>query len=255
MDGDRSERYRSLREGTCHLWHFHPRAGDSTLLKRGIDLLSADELVRYRRFLVPEPAQTFLAARVVLRTLLSTYCLLDSRQWRFEINRWGRPFIANPDAPPDLTFNLSHRRGFIVCLIACGRDIGVDVEDQCSGGTPLLDIAERFFSPSEAAALRRLPASRQLGRFYELWTLKEAYIKARGQGLSLGLAKFSFTVTGETASVCFDPDFEDDPVAWDFRFFRPDAEHLVATAARLVNGLPLAFHMADAAPVVAAALR
>jgi 4'-phosphopantetheinyl transferase len=232
------------------LWHWRP----DFFPERGKHFLSPDELDRFHRFLVPSPARTFLAARIGLRSLLSAYSHLSPESWRFDLNPWGRPHIANPDAPPGLRFNLSHKPGRITCLIGCDREVGVDVEDLSARRQHLLNIADRFFSPSEAARLQELPAGQQLNRFFELWTLKESYIKARGRGLSLGLSKFSFTVTGDTATVRFEPDFEDDPARWDFRLFRLDSQFLIATTIERAAGLPSSIRIDDATEIMRQAL-
>jgi 4'-phosphopantetheinyl transferase len=238
-----------LKRGTCHLWWWLP---DSASLERcGTSLLSPDELARYRRYQVPHAARTFLAARVLLRSALSQYCAITPADWRFETNPWGRPRIATSNAPAGLSFNLSHKPGCVACLIGYGRALGVDVEDTAAGRPHVLELVERFFSPSEAAELRALSVERQCDRFYELWTLKESYIKARGMGLSLGLSRFSFTPEGATAHVRFDPGFPDDPAAWDFRFFHPDAQHLIATAVERLSGSPLAIESRNAGGLIA----
>jgi 4'-phosphopantetheinyl transferase len=224
------------------------------LAQRGVAFLASDEIDRYRRYLAPEAAQTFLAARVLLRSILSSYVGLEPEAWRFEANPWGRPRIANPGTPSGLFFNLSHKPGFVACLVGSGRDLGVDVEDLSVNRPHLFQIVERFFSPSEAAGLRALPAERQAQRFYELWTLKEAYIKARGLGLSLGLSRFSFSVEGDRALVRFDPGFDDDPGTWDFRLFRLRSPHLISTAVRRLEGGSTPIEFADAAGIVARAL-
>jgi 4'-phosphopantetheinyl transferase len=191
---------------------------------------------------------------VLLRSILSLYAGLEPEAWRFDANPWGRPSIANPGAPSGLFFNLSHKPGFVACLVGLGRDLGVDVEDLSVNRPHLSQIAERYFSPSEAAGLRALPAEHQTQRFYELWTLKEAYIKARGMGLSLGLSRFSFSVEEDTASVRFDPGFDDDPGTWDFRLFRQRSPHLISTAVRRLDGRPAPIEIADASGVIARAL-
>lgn len=244
-----------LKRGVCHLWWWRPDASLSeTLARRGLPLLSADELARYRRFLVPHAGQTFLAARVLLRWVLSAYCTIAPADWRFETNPWGRPRIAVSNAPAGLAFNLSHKPGCVACLIGHGRSLGVDVEDTAANRPHVLELAERFFSPSEAAALRALPVGRQFDRFYELWTLKESYIKARGMGLSLGLSRFSFFPDGNTASVRFDPGFHDDPAAWDFQLFHPDPQHVIATAVERLAGSQPSIETRDAAELISSHL-
>ena len=178
---------------------------------------------------------------------------LAPTDWRFETNPWGRPHIANADAPPGLVFNLSHKPGFVTCLIGSGRELGVDVEDCAAKRAYLLEIASRFFSSSEFAALAKLPTEAHSERFYELWTLKEAYIKARGRGLSLGLSRFSFLPSGSTATVRFDAGFDDDRETWDFQLFRPDGQHLIATAVRR-TAAPLRIEVADAAELMSRVL-
>ena len=213
---------------------------------RGLALLSAGETARYNRYLVPDAAATFLAARILLRSVLSQYAALHPAEWRFEANRFGRPHIANADAPRGLEFNLSHKPGCVTCLIGAGRELGVDVEDSAAGRTNFLGIAGRFFSSPEAAALRDVPDGPRRQRFYELWTLKESYIKARGVGLGLGLSRFSFSVEDGRATVRFAEGFDDRADAWDFRLFRPDERHVIATSVRRA-ATPLVIEVTDAA--------
>jgi 4'-phosphopantetheinyl transferase len=240
-----------LKRGVCHLWWWRPDAASAeTLSRRGAALLSDDEMARYRRYLVPHASQTFLAARVFLRSVLSAYCGIAPADWRFETNPWGRPRIATTNAPPGLDFNLSHKPGCVACLTGRSRALGVDVEDTAANRLYVVELAERFFSPSETRDLQALPVDRQFDRFYELWTLKESYIKARGMGLSLGLSHFSFSPKGTAASVRFDPGFQDDPAAWDFQLFRPDPQHLMATAIELLEGSSPTVQMRDASELI-----
>ena len=242
--------FRALERGACHLWHLNPHALPAeSLLDRGRAFLSSDENARFTRYLVPDASKTFLAARVLLRSVLSAYSDLAPEAWRFDTNPWGRPYIANTEAPARLQFNVSHKPGMVVCFVGCGRDLGVDVEDASAERAYLDDIASRFFSPSEAAALLALPPPERPKRFFQLWTLKESYIKARGMGLSLGLSGFSFTVEEPSANVRFEKDFEDDPETWDFRLFRPDTRHLIATSVRR-SELPLTIEIRNAEDLV-----
>src|SRR6185295_18612851 len=120
------------------------------------------------------------------RTTLSHYAAVDPTAWQFARNRRGRPEISGPLGVAPLRFNLSNTAGLIACLVTLGVDVGVDVEDTHRRGETVR-IANRFFSASEVAALEALPPERQRQRFFEYWTLKESYIKARGMGLAIPL--------------------------------------------------------------------
>ena len=98
------------------------------------------------------------------------------------------------------------------------------------------------------------PEKEQPGRFYELWTLKESYIKARGIGLGLGLSKFSFTVQQQTAQVRFDPGFPDDAGRWSFQLFRPDGEHVTSTTVERVKGEASVLEKGDGEEILRAGL-
>jgi 4'-phosphopantetheinyl transferase len=130
-----------------------------------------------------------------------------------------------------LRFSISHTHSLIVLAVTRGRALGVDVENVCARDASL-DIAERFFSPSEVATLAGAPAKEQRDRFFEYWTLKESYIKARGMGLSLPLDKFSFRYPdARSVEIVIDPELADHPGRWQFWQFRPRPEYLVAMCA------------------------
>ncbi len=135
-----------------------------------------------------------------------------------------------------LRFNLSNTRGLVACAVALEGEIGVDVEAVDRGGD-LLEIAERFMAAPEAAAIRALPPDAQAFRFFTYWTLKEAYIKARGMGLSIPLDKFWFLLDGEApasspARLVLAPDMDDDASGWSFAQLQPTDRHLLAVARR-----------------------
>ncbi len=123
--------------------------------------------------------------------MLSRYADVAPRDWPFRIDEHGRPELAaRPAGTPDLRFNVSHTNGLVACAVTVGREVGVDVEH--TGRRLVHDVAERFFSPREVADLRACPAADQPVVFFDYWTLKESYIKARGLGLALPLRQFSF---------------------------------------------------------------
>jgi 4'-phosphopantetheinyl transferase len=217
----------------AHLWYVFPDAvRDPALLGAYQQLLSPEERVQQQRFYFAAGRHEYLVTRALVRTVLSRYVEVNPSIWRFKKNAYGKPAIAYPREIPPLTFNLAHTSGLIVCLVALGRDIGVDVEDITRPGETV-EIAEQFFSPTEVAALRALPPHAQRSRFFEYWTLKEAYIKARGLGLTLPLEQFSFHLeAGHPIRVAFAPCLLDDPRGWQFAQFQPTSRHQMATAIR-----------------------
>lgn len=214
-----------------HLWCARPEELiDEAARHAAVGLLSADELRRLRRFRVETPRRRFLAGRAMLRQVLSGYDPRPPATWTFEIARHGRPAIAS-DNPLNLQFNLSKSCGLVVCAVARDAVVGVDVENVRRRAP--LDVADTFFAPSEVAALRALPADRQVDRFFEYWTLKESYIKARGLGLTIPLEQFGFRLeSGRPPHIEIDPQQQDDAAAWQFTHLRPTEDHLVALGIR-----------------------
>ena len=204
---------------------------DPALLSRYEALLDEEERSRLARFRFKRDAHTFLVAHALVRTALSHFDHVGPGEWRFQTNRFGRPEVGGPSDASKLQFNLSHRPSLIACMVTVGTDFGVDVEE-IRALSDLFSLAGHYFSPHEAAALRTLPHEMSGDRFFSLWTLKEAYIKARGLGLSLPLHKFSFGFHGERIAVHFDPDLAENPDDWTFTLMRPTASHFLATAVR-----------------------
>jgi 4'-phosphopantetheinyl transferase len=214
-------------------------------------LLTADELQRARRFLQAGDRERFLIGRALARTMLSQSAEVRPADWHFAIDDHGRPHLASrPSGAPDLRFNLSHTPGLIACAVTVGRELGVDVEHI---GRQLVhdNIPERFFSAREVADLRARPETEQPVMFFDYWTLKESYIKARGLGLALPLGQFSFLCTAGCApTIEFAPELHDDPTSWQFAQFWPTAEHRMAVAVRRI-GPDLPIDVSEVVPEVA----
>ena len=152
-------------------------------------LLTADELERAKRFSFERDQQRFIAARGILRSVLSRYLTICPEQLRFSYNQYGKPFLAPEFSSGLLNFNLAHSGSMALYAITRKLEIGVDVEHTCPD-FEYQEIAKQFFSVNEVATLRTIPAERKLEAFYTCWTRKEAYLKAHGQGLSLPLGSF-----------------------------------------------------------------
>ena len=173
--------------------------------------------------------------------MLSRFADVAPAEWPLAIDAHGRPYLAlRPPETPDLRFNLSHTPGLVACAVTIGREVGLDVEHI---GRSLVhdNIPERFFSAREVADLRARPAAEQRVVFFDYWTLKESYIKARGLGLALPLGQFSFIcAAGQAPTIEFAPELHDDPSSWQFAQFWPTTEHRMAVAVRRTGGdLPI----------------
>ena len=195
-------------------------------------LMTPDEHARMARFIFEKDQRAFLLTRALVRTSLSRYAPIAPADWRFITNVHGRPEILDrPPGVPDLRFNISHTNGLIACAIAIGREVGVDVEH--IGRRLTHDIAGRHFAPREVDDLRKLPKDAQHRVFFDYWTLKESYIKARGFGLALPLGDFAFTLDPPNPPrIAFEPALEDDPATWQFLQDWPTPHHRLALAVR-----------------------
>jgi medium-chain acyl-[acyl-carrier-protein] hydrolase len=153
--------------------------------------LSLDERQRAERFYFEKDRRHFVAGRGILRALLARYLRRDPAALEFAYNPQGKPTLAG--GAGDLRFNLAHSHGLALVAVAQRREVGVDLErirPEFAGD----QVAERFFSPAEVAALRTLAEDQRQDAFFACWTRKEAYMKATGKGLSLGLDCFEVSV-------------------------------------------------------------
>ena len=195
-------------------------------------LLSPDEHDRMSRLIFERDRRRFLLTRALVRTTLSRYADVPPAGWSFIANVHGRPEIVDrPPGVPDLRFNLSHTDGLIACAVTIGREVGVDVEH--IGRRLTHDVAGRFFAPREVSDLKQLSDDEQHRVFFDYWTLKEAYIKARGFGLALPLADFAFQLSPSSSPrISFEPSLEDDPATWQFFQDWPTPQHRLGLAIR-----------------------
>lgn len=204
--------------------------------------MSPDEHERMGRLVFARDRRRFLATRALVRSMLSRYASVAPAEWTFAVNAHGCPRVAGPrSGAPDLRFNISHTEGLIACAVTIGREVGVDVEHV--GRRLTHDVASRFFAPREVEALRALPASEQPTVFFDYWTLKEAYIKARGMGLAVPLADFAFQLAPPAPpTITFSPALDDDSSTWQFEQAWPSPKHRLALAIRRTGSdLPVRF--------------
>jgi 4'-phosphopantetheinyl transferase len=204
-------------------------------------LLSVDERVRADRFKFERHRRQYIFAHAMLRLALSHVASnVAPTDWSFAAGRYGRPFVASPKISSALHFSLSHADGCVACVVSGHETVGVDVETVSRRVAPL-STALRFFAPEEVETLRGLPEPAAIERFFDYWTLKEAYLKARGFGLNLPLDAFAMQVSREAIEISFKPDIADDPQGWRFQLFSPSPSHRLAIAdgSRATGGLPI----------------
>jgi len=210
----------SLPPQEVHVWR--ASLDQPALLADFFATLSPDEQKRAARFHFQKDREHYTAARGLLRAILSRYLKLDPADLAFGYSSYGKPYLAG-EQPDGVRFNISHSHGLALLAFARGRDLGVDVEF-VRPDIAEEEIAERFFSAAEVAALRALPASRQAEGFFNCWTRKEAYIKARGEGLSLPLDQFDVSLApGEPAALLCTRVAVNDASRWSMVKLKPGA--------------------------------
>ncbi len=197
--------------------HLHitddPVITDPDLLAVYEALLTAEERMRRDRFHFSHHRHQFLIARALIRTTLTRYCPeVQPADWRFATNHYGRPHITGAGAGL-LDFNLSHTEGRIVLAVSRSARPGVDIE-RADRPDSFLDIADCFFTAGEVGSLNALPEAQKKAGFLALWTMKEAYLKARGMGLSIPLQDFAISFGPNGPSISFADGVADDPRRW-----------------------------------------
>lgn len=174
------------------VWHVVPeRIVDARQCEVLISWLSGDERARMNKFHAAQHRHAYLVGHALLRGALARELDCDPASLEFEMNPYGKPALAMPSLHPKLEFNLSHTDGLCVLAMSWHSRLGCDVESLKRRGLDV-EIARKFFTPEESEEIATHPPEHQIYRLLSYWTLKEAYIKAEGQGLSMGLDSFYF---------------------------------------------------------------
>jgi 4'-phosphopantetheinyl transferase len=196
-----------------HVYDARANAWTPDAIARDYALLEPGERERANRVHFETDRRMYVAAHALLRRALSRHAAVEPAAWRFSGGEGERPEIAAPAHATRLRFSLSHTRSVVACAIVPELDVGFDVEDRAREAP--LEVAERF-APSERAALAGLGNGPREDLFFAYWTLKEAYIKARGLGLAIALDQFAFDVSSPKIAISFGSGCPDDPAAWRF---------------------------------------
>jgi 4'-phosphopantetheinyl transferase len=182
----------SLPESTAGVWRV-PLDPPAAVIERAAGLLSQEEREQAARFSFPGGRRRFIAAHAALRLVLQRLVGLPASELCLPCSPYGKPALDLPPGAPDVRFNLSHSGEVALIAAALGCTVGVDVErirTEFAGEA----VARRFFSPAEVEDLLRLPDAQRVQGFFNCWTRKEAYVKAHGQGISLGLSTFEVSL-------------------------------------------------------------
>ncbi len=229
---------KALSASEAHVWYMDPDAPLSESRRNDLlALLSPDEHAKCLRFHSHVDRQRYLVSHSMVRNLLSKYLCGAPAEWRFTYSEKGRPELAGMGLPP-LRFNLTHTRGLAACIVTSEDDCGIDAESLNPRHNPA-GVAARYFSAEENMHLNALEGEAWLEYFYSCWTLREAYVKARGIGLNFPLHQLNFVIAApDSIRVKLHPDIDDDANRWHFRLFRPAATHILAAAYETKNGAP-----------------
>src|SRR5207302_1414642 len=190
MFGNADARW-SLPADEVHVWRAVLRRPRESV-ERMRRVLADDERHRADRFRFERDRSRYIIGRALLRGLLARYLNVMPGELEFQYGEFNKPALASGP-----WFNLAHSGSVALYALSSASEIGIDVElDDADFARER--IAERFFSPTEVAALRALPAKLQPRAFLTCWTRKEAFIKARGDGLSLPLDSFDVTLAPDS---------------------------------------------------------
>jgi 4'-phosphopantetheinyl transferase len=208
--------------GEVELWYLTSEHIDAATLAILRETLAPEESARADRFRREPDRTIYIAAHALLRVMLSNRVAHPVRFWT---NEWGRPEIDAIGPRP--SFNLTHTNGMAACATTDSGAVGVDAEAH-DGTLNVMSLAESYFAPSEVAYLRAVSEPLRGDQFLRIWTLKEAFIKAVGKGLSMPLDQFAFTLDPLTFSCA--PEFGFAAEEWSFQSQLLSSPHYLAVA-------------------------
>ncbi|MEQ8672473.1 MAG: 4'-phosphopantetheinyl transferase superfamily protein [Aggregatilineales bacterium] len=220
-----------LNQGEIHLWSAWFSAHDATPYRA---LLSEDEIRRADRFIVDKVREHFIIGRGILRTLIGRYVGIAPETLKFNFSERGKPAINHPI----ICFNLSHSADLLMLAIINDAEIGVDVE-HIRPMREMRSVAHDNFSAQEFSTWERLPEAKKQSAFYTIWTRKEAYIKATGDGFRLPLK--SFTVSHDSPPRFLHMD-DDDINRWSLYEPETATDYAGAICTTQVDAILMHFH-------------
>lgn len=217
--------------GEVHVWRVE-LARLYTLAAELACVLSPDERERAALFRFEKDRLRFTLSRAALRTLLGLYLESSPGSVRLTQNGFGKPFLASQTERGPLHFNASHSNEMALYAFSAEHEVGVDVE-HVRAEFASEEIARHFFSRREVEALRGVAAGTRTRAFFDCWARKEAYVKARGEGLSYPLDKFAVSLRpGEPAALLADEVAPQETSEWSLAELHPAPDYAAALAVR-----------------------
>ncbi len=190
--------------------------------------LSADEIERANRFRFEKDKNRFIVARGILRRILGGYLGKDPHKIRFEYTSYNKPFLATKS--DNIHFNLSHSEAFALYAITPRQNIGIDIE-YIRHDVAVLEIASRFFSQNEISSLDKISEDKQHNVFFQFWTRKESFLKAKGEGISFPMEKVDVSfINGKGLSHVTLLDEEKESMRWYVQDLFPGPGYVAAIA-------------------------
>jgi 4'-phosphopantetheinyl transferase len=217
---------------------------DDSRRERARGWLSPADHVRHERYRFPADRDMFLVGRVMARALVGRALGVAPRDWEWREGPRGRPEIADRDARGPISFNIAHSAGLVVCAVSSDGTVGVDVEHRLR---PPVDarMVRRYCAPCEVEDIERQGPAAWQDQFLKYWTLKEAYLKARGLGIAVHLSDLSFTLGVDAIRLeRLNSLSADDDSEWAFVLDGSSPSHYVAAAVTARAGEPPTFSIA-----------
>lgn len=223
-----------IAENEIHIWFtYDEEINPDFALTNYVQFLNHQELEQWQKLYFDKYKHQYLVTRMLVRDVLSRYLQgIPAEKIEFITNDYKKPYILPEQLAIPLRFNISHSEKMIVLAVSVGVEIGIDVE-YLNRKNIFFEIAERFFAENEYQHFKALSGEHQKQRFFSLWTLKEAYIKACGKGLYIPLDEFWFSFPSvDIIDIDFSTSRNDDPVNWQFWQIQPGKQHLVSLAVK-----------------------
>ncbi len=213
-----------------HVWYddftFYP----AEEIQQSLKILSVDEIEKAQRFRFEKDRHNYINARSWLRKIVGKYLRVDPVILRFGYGEQGKPWLMNETGTPhSLQFNLSHSEGVVICVLAWEKAVGVDIE-ALRFENSYDNVAENFFSKNERLALQAIAPELQQTAFFNCWTRKEAYLKARGDGLIFPLDEFDVSLNSDEAKLLSVHHSPEENQRWTLYHLNPKPQYIGALA-------------------------